>query len=58
MSLFKSAIQTGIRLIKGGANQKRILGTIPKTKGKAGYPDRVESAGVVSQMAKRKGRKK
>lgn len=58
MSLFKSGLQAGIRLIKGGVNQKRTLGTIPKTNAKAGYPDRVESAGVVSQMAKRKGRKK
>jgi len=54
MSLFKSGLQAGIRLIRGGVNQRRTLGTIPKAKKKGGYPDRVESAGVVTEMAKRK----
>mgnify|MGYP001400525430 CR=1 FL=1 len=53
MSLFKSALQTGIRLIKGGANQKKTYGTMTR-KGSKGYPDKVESAGVVKAMAKRK----
>lgn len=53
MSLFKLASKMGARLISGGMNQKKTYGTMTN-KGLKGYPDRVESAGVVQAMKKRK----
>jgi len=53
MSLFKLLSKAGTRLISGGMNQKRTYGTMTN-KGLKGYPDRVESAGVVQAMKKRK----